>query len=123
MFLINLQERIDFFRGWIDCGHPRNFWLPGFFDQKSFVTTLLQQKSRKDKLPFDKLELMLTPLEKDADIPDPPKPKELEDPEQARFRDMNIEDSASDFSIGSDESESKKVKHPTSCLKSKKRRS
>ena len=75
IFFSNLQDRISFFKGWIDCGHPQNFWLPGFFDQKSFITTLLQQKARKDNLYYSTLALELTPLELNANIPEPPRPK------------------------------------------------
>jgi len=107
IFLNNLQDRISFFRGWIECGHPQNFWLPGFYDQKSFVTTLLQQKARKDNKYFTTLSLMLTPLELNADIPDPPKPKDIfrDSSEQEKpFDKMDDEDSASDLSRNSSSS-------------------
>lgn len=107
IFLSNLQDRISFFKGWIDWGHPQNFWLPGFYDQKSFVTTMLQQKARKDNKYFTTLALMLTPLELNAKIPDPPKPKEHNDEESEepkRFQGMDVEDSASEFSGASSHS-------------------
>lgn len=109
IFLSNLQDRILFFRGWIDWGHPQNFWLPGFFDQKSFVTTLLQQKARKNNKYFPTLALMMTPLPIDAKIPDPPKPKEHGDDKEEviPFNDMDKEESASDFSMSSSGSKEK----------------
>ena len=109
IFLSNLQDRILFFRGWIDWGHPQNFWLPGFFDQKSFVTTLLQQKARKDNKYFPTLALMMTPLPLDAKIPDPPKPKEHGDDKEEviPFNDMDKEESASEFSMSSSGSKAK----------------
>ena len=103
LFLTNLSDRISFFKGWIDCGHPKNFWLPGFFDQKSFFTTMLQQKARKDDMYFTTLALNLTPLPQDADIPDPPRPKDQDDEEEdnEQANNMHDEESASDFSVGS----------------------
>jgi hypothetical protein len=92
---------VSFFKGWIDWGHPQNFWLPGFYDQKSFITTLLQQKARKDNKYFTTLALMLTPLELNANIPDPPKPKDPhnEDSEHEKtFGQIDLEESASEFS-------------------------
>ena len=32
LFLANLRDRVEFFRGWIAHGHPVQYWLPGFFD-------------------------------------------------------------------------------------------
>lgn len=78
--------------------------MPGFFDQKSFVTTMLQQKARKDDMYFTTLALDLTPLKIGVKIPDPPKPK---DPDDVAHHDelprdnMQDEESASDFSAGS----------------------
>lgn len=53
---------------------------------------------------------MLTPLELNANIPDPPKPKEVnsEDEEQPTpFQNMEVEESASDFSVNSSNSQDK----------------
>ena len=41
LFLTNLKEKVTFIREWLNDKHPTNFWLPGFFDQQSFLTMLL----------------------------------------------------------------------------------
>jgi dynein heavy chain len=49
----DLEERIQFFRRWIDEGPPSTFWMSGFFFPQAFLTAVLQNFARKHKIPID----------------------------------------------------------------------
>lgn len=51
----NLRERIDFFKKWLVNGKPKAYWMPSFFFPQGFLTSLLQQFSRKYKVAIDEL--------------------------------------------------------------------
>ncbi|KAG5895230.1 hypothetical protein JTB14_003447 [Gonioctena quinquepunctata] len=52
-YVNDLIARIHFFQDWIDQGAPNEFWLSGFYFTQSFLTGVLQNYSRKKKLPID----------------------------------------------------------------------
>jgi len=54
-YVIDLQKRCNFFRNWVENGIPKSFWLSGFFFTQSFLTGVLQNYSRREKIPVDEL--------------------------------------------------------------------
>ncbi|CAI8029533.1 Dynein heavy chain 6, axonemal [Geodia barretti] len=58
----DLTFRIHFIEHWIDNGHPKSFWLSGFFFPQGFLTGALQNHARKYNLPIDELSFKFTPL-------------------------------------------------------------
>jgi dynein heavy chain len=47
-------KRIQFMQSWIDLGHPKSYWISGFFFTQSFLTGTKQDFSRKKKIPIGK---------------------------------------------------------------------
>jgi len=43
----DLHERIEFMRKWMQKGHPKAYWLSGFFFPHGFMTGILQAFARK----------------------------------------------------------------------------
>jgi Dynein heavy chain C-terminal domain len=65
IFIQNLKKRISYIRSLLE--ESRNgkiertsFWLPGFFDQHNFLTSLIQVHARKTKQPIETLHLQFT---------------------------------------------------------------
>lgn len=54
-YVTDLQKRCKFFKDWVDGGIPSSFWLSGFFFTQSFLTGVLQNYSRRFKIPVDEL--------------------------------------------------------------------
>lgn len=54
-YMQDLITRTNFFKKWIDEGLPEKFWLSGFFFTQSFLTGILQNYSRRLKIPVDEL--------------------------------------------------------------------
>ena len=42
-------------RNWAHKGHPKSYWLSGFFFPHGFITGVLQNYARKYQLPIDQL--------------------------------------------------------------------
>lgn len=51
--MTDLLQRLQFMRDWIDNGEPEVFWLSGLYFTQSFITGVLQNHSRKQKLQID----------------------------------------------------------------------
>jgi dynein heavy chain len=52
-YVADLERRCNFFREWVQNGLPESFWLSGFFFTQSFLTGVLQNYSRRQKIPVD----------------------------------------------------------------------
>lgn len=51
----DLHARIAFMQEWLVSGPPNSFWMSGFFFPQGFMTGVLQNHSRKYKIPIDTL--------------------------------------------------------------------
>ena len=50
-----IWELIEQFQSRSTAGNIRRFWLPGFFNQKNFLNTLLAVVSRQERVPLERL--------------------------------------------------------------------
>lgn len=67
-YVTDFIARLKFLQDWIDEGPPNVFWLSGFYFTQSFLTGVLQNFSRKRKLPIDWIhfEYYITKFEQEA---------------------------------------------------------
>jgi dynein heavy chain len=49
----DLHKRVDFMRQWMAKGHPKAYWLSGFFFPHGFLTGVLQAFARKHQKAID----------------------------------------------------------------------
>jgi dynein heavy chain len=49
----DLQDRVKFFKDWVEQGPPVVFWISGFFMQQSFLTGIKQNCARKHQIGVD----------------------------------------------------------------------
>lgn len=54
-WMSDLKARVDFMRLWAQKGHPKSYWLSGFFFPHGFITGVFQTYARKHKEPIDLL--------------------------------------------------------------------
>lgn len=62
--------RLQFFQTWIDVGEPLVYWLSGFYFTQSFMTGVLQNYSRKNKLQIDLVTIRFEITEFETDVKD-----------------------------------------------------
>lgn len=67
-YIHNFLARLEFFRHWIDNGEPTCFWISGFYFTQSFLTAVLQNFSRRQKIQIDAIEINfeVTQFERDT---------------------------------------------------------
>jgi len=61
---VDLKERITFINDWLINGKPKTYWISAFFFQQGFITGILQNHSRKYKIPIDTLSFKFEVLKK-----------------------------------------------------------
>ena len=66
----DLSNRLSFLQNWIENGRPKVFWLSGFYFTQSFLTAILQEYARNNKLPIDSIFFSFEVL--DYEINEPP---------------------------------------------------
>ncbi len=49
-YIVNLTDRMNFIKKWVEHGDPDSYWFPGFFDQQSFLVSLLQKRARREAI-------------------------------------------------------------------------
>ncbi|XP_014293012.2 dynein axonemal heavy chain 3 [Halyomorpha halys] len=54
-YILDLLQRLKVFQDWIDGGIPNVFWLSGFYFTQSFLTGVLQNCARQQKISIDQL--------------------------------------------------------------------
>lgn len=64
----DLKKRIEFFNDWIEFGRPKVFWISGFFFTQSFLTAVLQEYARNNKLPIDTIKFSFEVLDKEPEV-------------------------------------------------------
>ena len=62
MFIENLKQRVQYIKELAEQFKSqyvtvRRFWMPGFFNQKNFLSTLLAIVSRQEKIPLERLHI------------------------------------------------------------------
>jgi dynein heavy chain len=65
-YVTDLRKRLAAFKKWISAGPPPVYWLPGFFSPQSFLTAILQDHARRQKLAIDTLTFAFSFEEKNA---------------------------------------------------------
>lgn len=61
-WIADLKQRILFISRWLVDGKPSAYWISAFFFQQGFITGILQNHSRKYKIPIDALSFEFTVL-------------------------------------------------------------
>ncbi|CAB3253984.1 unnamed protein product [Arctia plantaginis] len=67
-YVADLLARLKFLQDWVDEGPPIVFWLSGFYFTQSFLTGVLQNYSRHNRIPIDQVhfEFQITGMESEC---------------------------------------------------------
>ncbi|XP_054256854.1 dynein axonemal heavy chain 3 [Macrosteles quadrilineatus] len=71
-YISDFLTRMQFLQKWIDYGPPNVFWLSGFFFTQSFLTGVLQNFARREKIPIDQMCFQFTVTHYETDAPREP---------------------------------------------------
>jgi len=75
-WILDLKQRLLFINNWIVNGKPKSYWISAFFFQQGFITGILQNHSRKYKIPIDILgfefKVLTGKYDPEQDIPSAP---------------------------------------------------
>ncbi|KAF4658988.1 hypothetical protein FOL47_007767, partial [Perkinsus chesapeaki] len=71
-YVADFLQRLKFFDNWIKMDAPTVFWFSGFFFQQAFLTGVLQNFARKDKIAIDRCIWNMEVLKADNTRPDEP---------------------------------------------------
>ena len=66
-YIKEVQDRIQFFQGWVDNGQPVKFRLSGFFFTQAFLTGSKQNYARKMKIPIDHIDFDFLVVDRERD--------------------------------------------------------
>ncbi|XP_041978336.1 dynein axonemal heavy chain 3 [Aricia agestis] len=66
-YVADLLARLRFLQDWIDEGPPAVFWISGFFFTQSFLTGVLQNYSRRHRIPIDQVHFEFTITDMEAE--------------------------------------------------------
>nr|XP_039250666.1 dynein heavy chain 3, axonemal-like [Styela clava] len=66
-YITDLIARLQFFRSWMNGGKPDVFWISGFFFTQSFLTGILQNYARENRISIDKLDFRFEVLSNEND--------------------------------------------------------
>ena len=59
-WMTDLQQRMAFVASWLYDGVPKVFWLPGLFNPRKVLASVLQARARSLELPVDTMAFTCT---------------------------------------------------------------